>query len=70
MESAITNASKAAYLAKLISKGINEVKHYNSSEAKLLVNTTIQSPLPTKLNKLKKTNVEAFFYWSEIQKLE
>jgi len=26
-------------------------------------------PLSTKLNKLKKTNAEAFFYWSEIQKL-
>lgn len=69
LESAITNASKAAYLAKLIDKGINEVKHYNPSEANLLVNVTIQSPLPTKLNKLKKTNAEAFFYWSEIQKL-
>lgn len=69
LESAITNASKAAYLAKLISKGINEIKHYNPSEANLLVNVTIHSPLSTKLNKLKKTNAEAFFYWSEIQKL-
>ena len=69
LESAITNASKAAYLAKLIGKGINEVKHYNPSEANLLVNVTIQPPLSTKLNKLKKTNAEAFFYWSEIQKL-
>lgn len=69
LESAITNASKAAYLAKLISNGINEIKHYNPSEANLLVNVTIHSPLSTKLNKLKKTNAEAFFYWSEIQKL-
>src|SRR5699024_9911814 len=50
LASAITNASKASYLAKLIDKGINEVKHYNPSEANLLVNVTIQSPLPTKLN--------------------
>ena len=69
LESAITNASKAAYLAKLIGKGIHEVKHYNPSEANLLINTTIQPPLSTKLNKFKKTNAEAFFYWSEIQKL-
>lgn len=69
LESAITNASKAAYLSKLIGKGINEVKHYDPSEVSLLIDATLQSPLPTKLNKLKKTNTEAFFYWNEIQKL-
>jgi len=29
----------------------------------------IRDPLPPKLNKLKKTNVEAFFYWNEIEKI-
>lgn len=69
LESAITNASKAAYLSKLISRGLNEVKHYNPTEVSLLADAMIQSPLSTKLNKLKKTNTEAFFYWNEIQKL-
>lgn len=69
LESAITNASKAAYLSKLISRGLNEVKHYNPAEVSLLADAMIQSPLSTKLNKLKKTNTEAFFYWNEIQKL-
>lgn len=69
LESAITNASKAAYLSRLIGKGIGEVKHYNPAEVNLLADAMIQSPLPTKLNKLKKTNTEAFFYWNEIQKL-
>lgn len=69
LENAITNASKAAYLSKLIGKGINAVKHYDPSEISSLANTTLQYPLPTKLNKLKKTNTEAFFYWNEIQNL-
>ena len=69
LESAITNASKAAYLSKLISRGLNEVKHYNPAEVSLLADAMIQSPRSTKLNKLKKTNTEAFFYWNEIQKL-
>lgn len=69
LEHAITNASKAAYLAKLIGHGIHKVKHYNPSDVKPLIEAAIQSPLPTKLNKLKKTNTEAFFYWNEIQKL-
>ncbi len=69
LESAITNASKAAYLSKLISRGLNEVKHYTPAEVSLLADAMIQSPLSTKLNKLKKTNTEAFFYWNEIQKL-
>lgn len=34
-----------------------------------MVDAIITEPLPTKLNKLKKSNIEAFFYWNEIQKL-
>lgn len=29
----------------------------------------LNEPLPTKLNKLKKSNIEAYFYWNEIGKL-
>lgn len=68
LNGAITDASKAAYLSKLIVNNINEVRHYNPITDSL-VGTIIQPPLPTKLNKLKKTNIEAFFYWTEIQKL-
>ncbi len=31
--------------------------------------STIWNPFPTKLNKLKRANLEAFFYWNEISKL-
>lgn len=69
LDHAIVNASKAAYISKLIEKGISEVHHYAPGNELQLADAIITDPLPTKLNKLKKSNVEAFFYWYEIQKL-
>ena len=66
---AIVNASKAAYLSKLIEKGISEVHHFTPASEQRLVDAVITEPLPTKLNKFKKSNTEAFFYWNEIQLL-
>jgi hypothetical protein len=61
IESAITHASKASYLSALMKKDVNEIKRYTSpvDVAELI----IESPFNTKLNKLKKSNTEAFFYW-------
>lgn len=69
LDSAIVNAAKVAYLSKLLSKGVNEIRHYNSEKLGELATQVIQLPLPTKLNKLKKTHTEAFFYLNEIQLL-
>lgn len=69
LDSAIINASKVAYLSRLTSKGINTPKHYNADNIGELAVQTIHAPMPTKLNKLKKTHPEAFFYWVEIQSL-
>lgn len=69
LDSAIVNASKAAYLSKLIENGISEVRHFSSDKEQELIGAVITEPLPTKFNKLKKSNVEAFFYWNEIQKM-
>lgn len=69
LESAIINASKAAYLSKIIEKGESEVNHFNPDNTSDLFDTEIVAPLPTRLNRLKKTNIEAFYYWSEVQKL-
>lgn len=69
LDNAIVNASKAAYLSKLIEKGITEVHHFTPKNEIQMVDAIITEPLPTKLNKLKKSNIEAFFYWNEIQKL-
>jgi predicted nucleotidyltransferase component of viral defense system len=69
IESAITNASKAAYLSVLIANGIKTAKHFDSQNIEPLRNAVINEPLNTKLNKLKKSNIEAFFYWNEIAKM-
>ena len=69
IERAIISAAKAAYLSKLIEKGISEVHHYKPERQKELADAVIVEPLPTKFNKFKKSNIEAFYYWNEIQKL-
>lgn len=67
LDSAIINASKVAYLCNLIENGINKVNHYSPEKNSELTSAVLHQPLPTKLNKLKKTHPEAFFYWYEIQ---
>ena len=70
LDSAIVNASKVVYLCKLIEKGRNEIHHYIPNNFSELAEKVLQLPIPTKLNKLKKTHPEAFFYFNEIQMLE
>ena len=65
----LSTPPKRPYLSKLIEKGITEVHHFAPSSEQQLVGAVITEPLPTKFNKFKKSNVEAFFYWNEIQKL-
>jgi len=67
IEKAIIHASKAAYLATLIKYDADEVKKYNYPLE--LKDWVINEPLNNKLNKLKKSNPEAFFYWYKIYEL-
>lgn len=69
IDSAITNASKAAYLSVLINNEITKIAHFDPQNVEHLREAVIREPMPTKLNKLKKTNVEAFFYWNEISNI-
>jgi len=69
-DSAIVNASKAAYLSVLIANNIIEVRHFDPENIETLRDAILTEPLPKILNKLKKTNPEAFFYWNEISKLQ
>jgi len=67
IEKAITDASKAAYLATLIEQDATSIEKFsNPSQMKDWV---IEQPMSTKLNKLKKSNPEAFFYWYRIFKM-
>ena len=61
IEEAITAAAKVAYLTSLLNKENQEIERFkNPLEIK---EWPIEDPTYNKLNKLKKTNPEAFFYW-------
>ncbi len=61
IERAIVPASKAAYLAALIRTKEIVIKRYTNPLE--IGDWLIEQPFETRLNKLKKTNPEAFFYW-------
>ena len=61
IEKAITYASKAAYMAIVIKYGQKEIKKFDASKIQDMKDWLIKEPISTKLNKLKKTNPEAFF---------
>lgn len=61
IEDAIVDSAKAAYIATCLEKEVYEIKKYAPSE--LTTDMNISKVFPAKLNKLKKTRPEAFFYW-------
>ena len=68
IEKAITHAGKAAYIVKLIQFQKETIERFNNPmEVK---NWEIKQPFYTRLNKLKKSNPEAFFYWFKVYELE
>lgn len=64
IEKAIVHAARAAYLAKLIETGMEEFVRFEN--AGQIIDWQIEASLDTRLNKLKKSNPEAFFYWYQI----
>ena len=70
LDTAIIEASKVAYLSTLITNNLTEVEHFNKNNVKGLQHAIIENPLPTKLNKLKKSNIEAFFYWNKVYEIQ
>jgi hypothetical protein len=67
LEKAIVHASKAAYMASLILYDANAIEKFENP--KQLKDWKIGEKMNTKLNKLKKSNPEAFFYWYKIHEL-
>lgn len=66
-DSAVVNASKAAYLAALTLTGKNEVIHFDPQMN--LSGFTVSNAVDPKLKRLKKYRPEAFFYWSQVDSL-
>lgn len=68
IEKAITHATKAAYIATLIKYNATTIDKFENPQQ--VKDWTIAAPFSSKLNKLKKSNPEAFFYWHKIYELE
>ncbi len=68
IEKAITHASRAAYIATLIKHDAKTIEKYG--DPLQMRDWVIAEPMNTKLNRLKKSNPEAFFYWHKIYELE
>ncbi len=68
IEKAIISASKAAYLATLMSHNEFVIEKFTNSQQ--MKDWVILKPLYNKLNKLKKSNPEAFFYWYKIVEIK
>lgn len=67
LEKTITLASKAAYISVLIKINGNDIEKFENP--KQLKDWKIGEEMNNKLNKLKKSNPEAFFYWYRIYEL-
>lgn len=61
IEKATSHSAKAAYLSRLILSGQKTIEKYENPSQ--VTDAFIIQPHNTKLNKLKKSNPEAFFYW-------
>jgi predicted nucleotidyltransferase component of viral defense system len=64
IEKAIIQASKVAYLITIIETNLTAIEKY--SNPLQMKDWQINKPMNNKLNKLKKSNPEAFFYWFKI----
>lgn len=61
IEKAIAHSAKAAYLSRLIETDAKTFEKFK--DPKQVADAIIELPHNTKLNKLKKSSPEAFFYW-------
>lgn len=66
---ATVDASKAAYTAAMVMHGKTEIRRFTKDMAPALADMNISKCLSTKLNKLKKTHPEAFYYWAMVDEL-
>ncbi len=69
LDRAITYAAKAAYMATIIKYGQKEIRKFDAAKIQEMKDWLIKEPMNTKLNKLKKSNAEAFFYLYQLSEL-
>ncbi|MDR0231411.1 MAG: nucleotidyl transferase AbiEii/AbiGii toxin family protein [Dysgonamonadaceae bacterium] len=69
LEKAITYAAKSAYMAVVIKYEQKEIKKFDAAKVQEMKDWLIKEPVSTKLNKLKKSNAEAFFYLFQLSEI-
>lgn len=62
IDQAISDSAKAAYIACCIRYGISDIDKYNG-DPQIIRDMTLSGSLTSRLNKLRKTNPEAYYYW-------
>lgn len=67
LEKAITHAAKAAYIASVIKFGVKKFSRFDKELD--MTNWIITEPINTKLNKIKKTDPEAFYYLYQMSEM-
>lgn len=67
LEKAITHATKAAYLATILKHDVDALVRFDPTIN--MKDWAIEQPFNTRVNKLKKSNPEAFFYWYKMYEL-
>lgn len=67
LEKAISHASKAAYMANLLKQQATVIESFDPAID--MNDWVIKQPMNTRVNKLKKSDPEAFFYWYKIYEL-
>lgn len=68
IDDAIRDAACAAYIATLLEMGRTTIEKYDGNP-KSIDSLKIAHPLTSRLNKLKRTSPEAYFYWSKTSEL-
>ena len=69
LDPAIRDSAKAAYTAAIMLTHVTEVHRFESTPIDEWKDAVIGEVLTNKLNKLKKSNPEAFFYWWQVDKV-
>ncbi len=69
LDPAIRDSAKAAYTAAIMLTHTTEVRRFESTPIDEWKDAVIGEVLTNKLNKLKKSNLEAFFYWWQVDKV-
>jgi hypothetical protein len=67
LEKAITHVAKVTYIASVIKYGIQHFSHFSKNID--MTDWIIAQPMNTKLNKIKKSDPEAFFYLYQVSEM-